>query len=142
MKNWKISTRLAGAFAAMVLLVLVLGFILVWKNSLDTSTQLEVSIQESLARLDTQSQLLLDQPLELEAKLICAAVVITGHGRVTHALDQAGELGLHIDLVGMTQGVKARQAQLRVFIQQRRQGISGFVGTTDIFQAGIFGGER
>ncbi len=54
--------------AGIWLLVLVLGFILVWKNSLDTSTQLEVSIQESLARLDTQSQLLLDQPV-IEAEL-------------------------------------------------------------------------
>lgn len=50
------------------LVFLVLGFFLFWKDSLAISTQLEVNIQESLARLDTQSQLLLDRPA-IEAEL-------------------------------------------------------------------------
>jgi type IV pilus assembly protein PilO len=47
---------------------LVLGFFLFWKDSLTMSTQLDVNIQESLARLDTQSKLLLDRPV-IEAEL-------------------------------------------------------------------------
>lgn len=47
---------------------LVLGFFLFWKSHLDTSTQLETNIQDSLTRLNAQSQLLLDQPA-IEAEL-------------------------------------------------------------------------
>lgn len=48
--------------------LMVLGFFLFWKDSLTTSTQLEASTQESLARLDTQSRLLLDRAA-IEAEL-------------------------------------------------------------------------
>ncbi len=50
------------------LVFLVLGFFLFWKDTLTISTQLETNIQESLARLDTQSRLLLDRPA-IEAEL-------------------------------------------------------------------------
>ncbi len=61
--------------AVLWLVFLVLGYVLFWKDSLTVSTQLETNIQESLGRLDAQSQLLLDRPVieaelaELEAQL-------------------------------------------------------------------------
>lgn len=61
--------------AVLWLVFLVLGYVLFWKDSLTISTQLETNIQESLGRLDAQSQLLLDRPVieaelaELEAQL-------------------------------------------------------------------------
>lgn len=54
--------------AGLWLVFLILGFLLFWKDSLTISTQLETNIQESLARLDTQSRLLLDRPA-IEADL-------------------------------------------------------------------------
>jgi type IV pilus assembly protein PilO len=54
--------------AGLWVVFLMLGFFLFWKDSLTMSTQLDVNIQESLARLDTQSKLLLDRPV-IEAEL-------------------------------------------------------------------------
>lgn len=57
-----------GLIAGIWLLFLMSGFFLFWKDSLSNSAQLENDIQASLARLDMQSQLLLDRPA-IEAEL-------------------------------------------------------------------------
>lgn len=48
--------------------MLLLAFFLFWKSHLDTSASFELSIQDSLSRLNVQSQLLLDRPA-IEAEL-------------------------------------------------------------------------
>ncbi|AYM98281.1 HAMP domain-containing protein [Acidovorax sp. 1608163] len=58
MKNWKISTRLAGAFAAMVLLVLVLGVISLVRSghqreALNDVVGVRIPVTKALAALDS-----------------------------------------------------------------------------------------
>ena len=58
MKNWKISTRLAGAFAAMVLLVLVLGAISLVRSghqreALNDVVGVRIPVTKALAALDS-----------------------------------------------------------------------------------------
>ena len=58
MKNWKISTRLAGAFAAMVLLVLVLGVISLVRSghqreALNDVVGMRIPVTKALAALDS-----------------------------------------------------------------------------------------
>jgi type IV pilus assembly protein PilO len=63
----RVSTRIATIVLAWLVLG-VLGFFVFWSSSLDRSMQLETDIQESLARLHSQSALLLEAP-KVEAEL-------------------------------------------------------------------------
>lgn len=91
--------------AGVWLVFLLLFFLLVWKNSLNTSQQLEIGIQESLARLDTQSQLLLDQAgieaelAQLEAQLPLLKTALPSERELASLLARINQLILDHGLI-------------------------------------------
>lgn len=90
--------------AGIWLVFFVLSFFLYWKNHLDTSTQLEMSIQESLARLNAQSQLLLDQPAieeelaQLEVQLPLLKKALPSERELASLLGRINDVILNNDL--------------------------------------------
>ena len=90
--------------AGLWLVFLVLGFLLFWKDSLTISTQLETNIQESLARLDTQSRLLLDRPAieadlaELEVQLPLLKMALPSESELASLLGRINDLILDYEL--------------------------------------------
>jgi Tfp pilus assembly protein PilO len=83
---------------------LVLGFFLFWKDTLTVSTQLETNIQESLARLDTQSRLLLDRPAieaelaQLEVQLPLLKMALPSERELASLLERINEVILYHEL--------------------------------------------
>lgn len=80
---------------------LVLGvaaFFLFWKSDLDSSGQLERDINDSLARLNTQSQLLLEQPaieaelVKLEAQLPVLKKALPSERELASLLDRINQM--------------------------------------------------
>jgi len=90
--------------AGLWLVFLVLGFLLFWRDSLTISTQLETNIQESLARLDTQSRLLLDRPAieadlaELEVQLPLLKMALPSERELASLLGRINDLILDYEL--------------------------------------------
>ena len=86
------------------LVFLILGFLLFWRDSLTISTQLETNIQESLARLDTQSRLLLDRPAieadlaELEVQLPLLKMALPSERELASLLGRINDLILDYEL--------------------------------------------
>lgn len=90
--------------AGLWLVFLILGFLLFWRDSLTISTQLETNIQESLARLDTQSRLLLDRPAieadlaELEVQLPLLKMALPSERELASLLGRINDLILDYEL--------------------------------------------
>lgn len=83
------------------LVFLVLAYFLLWKNSLTMSAQLDGNIRESLARLDSQSQLLLDRPAiqaelnQLEAQLPLLKQSLPSERELASLLERINDLILN-----------------------------------------------
>lgn len=90
--------------AGLWLVFLILGFLLFWRDSLTISTQLETNIQESLARLDTQSRLLVDRPAieadlaQLEVQLPLLKMALPSERELASLLGRINDLILDHEL--------------------------------------------
>lgn len=108
--------------AAVWLTLLMIGYFLFWKHDLETSQRLEMSIQESLGRLNLQSQLLLEAPTieaqlaQLELQLPLLKMALPTERELASLLERINELILDqkLKLIDFTPGEPINQEVMRI----------------------------